>query len=72
MFQFIVQNSAQSRAFFLFQLIVFYITTKVESGDAKSFDDAARYVAKMLVTSHIYDNILNPHRGIGRVFDVVS
>ena len=43
---------------FNFQLIILYITQKLASGDHKVFEQAVHYVVKMLVMSHIYDNVL--------------
>ena len=54
------------------QLITFYIVEKIKAGDEKSFKSAVLYIAKMLVVSHLFDNVLNPERGFGRVFDLVS
>jgi len=57
---------------FIFQLIVFYITKKLDTGNSKDFAFAVQYMVKMVITSFKYDNKLLPDRGVGKVFDQVN
>ena len=55
-----------------FQLIIHYVTHKLDSLDAKDFGVAVHLIIKMIITSFKFDNTLNSSRGIGKVFDTVS
>merc|ERR1711994_426336 len=53
-------------------LILHFIQSKLKTGKEEQIKQAGSILVDMVVISHKFDNTIEPDKGIGKVFDIIS